>query len=121
DQPASIRAGAGPGASLAGKLRSPCCSAEISQADGGLGCAQCERTFPVTDGIPQLFWPHEQIDDPRDVTEMVKAFYEETPFPNYDDHDSVRSLIEKSRRGQYARCLDSTIPYNSTVLEVGCG
>jgi hypothetical protein len=26
---------------------------------------------------------------------MVKAFYEDTPFPNYDDHDSVRSLAEK--------------------------
>ena len=38
-----------------------------------------------------------------DVTEHVKAFYEETPFPNYDEHDSVRSLIEKSRRGIYAR------------------
>jgi 2-polyprenyl-3-methyl-5-hydroxy-6-metoxy-1,4-benzoquinol methylase len=55
------------------------------------------------------------------VTEIVKAFYEETPFPNYDDHDSVRSLMEKSRRGQYARVLDESIPYNSRVLEVGCG
>ena len=51
----------------------------------------------------------------------MKAFYEETPFPNYDDHDSIRSLIEKSRRGLYARALDSAIPYNASVLEVGCG
>ena len=41
---------------------------------------------------------------------MVKAFYEETPFPNYDDHDSVRSLIEKSRRGVYAHALDRGDP-----------
>ena len=39
---------------------------------------------------------------PSDVTELVKSFYEETPFPNYDEVDSVRSLIDKSRRGQYA-------------------
>jgi SAM-dependent methyltransferase len=29
--------------------------------------------------------------------------------------------MEKSRRGLYARRLDQTIPYNTTVLEVGCG
>jgi SAM-dependent methyltransferase len=55
------------------------------------------------------------------VTEEVKSFYEDTPFPNYDDHDSVRSLIEKSRRGVYAKMLNDAIPFNTTVLEVGCG
>jgi SAM-dependent methyltransferase len=75
----------------------------------------------MEDGIPLLFWPHDTLDDPGDVTTRVRAFYEETPFPNYDEHDSVRSLIEKSRRGIYARKLDEAIPYNSTVLEVGCG
>ena len=29
----------------------------------------------------------------------VRAFYEETPFPSYDEFDSVASLIEKARRG----------------------
>jgi SAM-dependent methyltransferase len=51
----------------------------------------------------------------------VQSFHEETPFPNYDDHDSVRSLIEKSRRGIYAKMLNEAIPFNTTVLEVGCG
>jgi 2-polyprenyl-3-methyl-5-hydroxy-6-metoxy-1,4-benzoquinol methylase len=68
-----------------------------------------------------MFWPHERINDEADVTEMVKAFYEETPFPNYDDHDSVRSLMETARKGQYATSLDESIPFNTTVLEVGCG
>jgi SAM-dependent methyltransferase len=84
-------------------------------------CKRSGQTFPIEEGIPRLYWPHESISAATDVTEMVKAFYEETPFPNYDDHDSVRSLIEKSRRGQYARVLDESIPYNSRVLEVGCG
>ncbi len=103
------------------RFASPCCGAALHGRNGKLECAACHHGFELADGIPQLFWPHEEIDDATDVTEMVKAFYEETPFPNYDDHDSVRSLIEKSRRGLYAQRLDQTIPYNADVLEVGCG
>ncbi len=102
-------------------LQSPCCGARLERREGGLRCGDCSHTFPITDGIPQLFWPHDEIGAPGDVTERVKAFYEEAPFPNYNDHDSVRTLIEKSRRGLYARRLDEAIPYNSRVLEVGCG
>jgi SAM-dependent methyltransferase len=68
-----------------------------------------------------MFWPHGKIDDPKDVTEKDKAFYEETPFPNYNDHDSIYSLIDKSRKGVFTRALDQSIPYNTNVLEVGCG
>ena len=56
-----------------------------------------------------------------DVTDLVKSFYEEHPFPNYDDHDSLSSLISKSRKGVYARLLAEQIPYNARILEVGCG
>jgi len=107
---------------LEGVLACPCGSGEtLWFADGTYMSDRCRHRFPVTDGIPQLYWPHERVADPGDVTEQVKAFYEETPFPNYDDHDSVRSLIEKSRNGVYARALDQAIPYNASVLEVGCG
>jgi SAM-dependent methyltransferase len=81
----------------------------------------CGHAFKNVDGIWSLYWPHDEIGNPEDVTEKVKAFYEETPFPNYDEHDSLRSLIDKARRGIYAQRLDNTIPYNTTVLEVGCG
>ncbi|MFQ5511607.1 MAG: class I SAM-dependent methyltransferase [Candidatus Krumholzibacteriia bacterium] len=117
----SVGADGDSGEALAGKLTSPCCRAVLAPTGEAMRCESCGHTFDMIDNIPQLFWPHEEIDDPRDVTEIVKAFYEETPFPNYDDHDSVRSLIEKSRRGVYARRLDEAIPYNSDVLEVGCG
>lgn len=103
------------------RIASPCCNAPLVMGDRQLVCEKCNHEFPITDNIPQLFWPHEKIENPGDVTETVKAFYEETPFPNYDDHDSVSSLIEKSRRGLYARRLDETIAYNTSVLEVGCG
>ena len=122
-QPASIQAALGPGMQpWEAALRCPCgCGGGLRDRGASLASTGCQREFPVTDGIPQLFWPHDSAGDPGDVTERVKAFYEETPFPNYDDHDSVRSLIEKARNGLYAKALDAAIPYNASVLEVGCG
>jgi SAM-dependent methyltransferase len=125
--PAAVALAAGDGAGaprdevLGEKLRSPCCAAELDPDAGGLRCRRCDHRFEVAGEIPRLFWPHEAIDGAGDVTEIVKAFYEEHPFPNYDDHDSVRSLIERSRRGRYARRLDESIPYDTDVLEIGCG
>jgi carbamoyltransferase len=106
---------------LKGRLVSPCCGVAINRSDETYVCEKCRHEFPVTDNIPQFFWPHEAVEDTTDVTDIVKSFYENNPFPDYDDHDSVRVLIEKSRRGRYARRLDESIPYNSSILEVGCG
>ena len=110
-----------PQALLQDLLASPCCGAEMRADARGFACADCGQPFPVDEGIPRLYWPHEAIADDADVTDSVKAFYEETPFPNYQDHESVRSLIEKSRRGGYGHDLQQAIPFNSDVLEVGCG
>ncbi len=122
-QPSAVAASDGAAAEqvLAGTLVSPCCRADLEHRRGTMTCARCHHAFRVPEDIPELFWPHDNMDDPRDVTEIVKAFYEDTPFPNYDDHDSLSSLIDKSRRGLYARRLDEAIPYNASVLEVGCG
>jgi carbamoyltransferase len=100
---------------------SPCCRAELVGGANHAPCIRCGHAFPMEEGIPLLFWPHDSLGEHGDVTEKVKAFYEKTPFPNYDDHDSLRSLIEKSRRGMYAKRLNEAIPFNSRVLEVGCG
>jgi len=103
-------------------LSCPCGSRSRLQRDRDVYRAgSCGHEFHIADGIPQLFWPHDIADDPTDVTRRVKAFYEQTPFPNYDECDSIRTLVEKARRGKYARALDEAIPYNSQVLEVGCG
>ena len=78
--------------------------------------------YRVEEGIPRLFAPTAQEDaDGRDVTEMVKQFYEDTPFPNYDDLDNRRALIEKARAGLFARLLNDQIPYSARVVEMGCG
>jgi carbamoyltransferase len=84
-------------------------------------CARNQRTghcYPVEGGIPRLFVPDSGTDD---VTEIVKRFYEKTPFPNYDDLDSQRALLEKARAGRFGRFLNEQIPYDASVLEVGCG
>jgi len=99
--------------------RCPACGGKLAGRADVAECAACARSFSNEDGIWRLFWPHERHEG--DVTDLVKQFYEEHPFPNYDDHDSLRSIISKSRRGVYARLLGEQIPYNARVLEVGCG
>ncbi|WP_420643976.1 methyltransferase domain-containing protein [Candidatus Leptofilum sp.] len=98
-----------------------CCSnLEASGTHLELICVQCKHQFTITDGIPQLFWPNEW-DGKTDVTEEMKAFYEENPFPSYDNLDSKGSLRTKAEKGIFARLLDDQIPHGSKVLEVGCG
>jgi carbamoyltransferase len=86
----------------------------------GVRCDACNREFPVDDGIPLLYWPTDDADVDR-VSEIVKGFYEENPFPGYEDIDSADTLAEKARRGVFAQLLDDQTAPGSTVLEVGCG
>ncbi|MEE9608921.1 MAG: methyltransferase domain-containing protein [Myxococcota bacterium] len=98
-----------------------CRGGDLSLAGSGLRCRACAHDFEVSDDIPMLFWPNEEGAVKGDVTEVVKAFYEETPFPDYDDFDSVASLSQKARQGMFARLLDEQIPPATRILEVGCG
>lgn len=88
-------------------------------------CMQNQATgvcYPIEEGIPRLFVPTTDTgSNGQDVTEVVKQFYEQTPFPNYDDLDTQRALLEKARAGLFARLLNEQIPYSARVVEVGCG
>src|SRR5258707_1064022 len=97
----------------------PGCSEDLALDGRKIQCLSCNAVFPVDHGIPLLLASNESR--VQHVTDIVKAFYEENPFPNYDDLDSKQSLIEKARRGVFARLLDEQIPEGATVLEVGCG
>jgi SAM-dependent methyltransferase len=99
----------------------PRCRAGLEVRAAGLVCSGCARSFPIDAQIPQLFWPNEWDPSKPDVTEIVRAFYEETPFPNYDDFDSVASLARKAREGRFARLLDEQVPPGARILECGCG
>ena len=99
----------------------PKCSGELRLEGARLNCLNCSQDYVIADRIPRLFWPNEWDPEKEDVTERIKDFYEETPFPDYDDFDDVGSLIEKSRQGVFAKLLDDQVPFGTRILECGCG
>jgi uncharacterized protein YbaR (Trm112 family) len=47
-------------------LRSPCCKAQLSTAETALVCSNCQRHYPIREGIPVLlavdaYHPKEQV------------------------------------------------------------
>jgi 2-polyprenyl-3-methyl-5-hydroxy-6-metoxy-1,4-benzoquinol methylase len=86
--------------------------AYVSRGDASL-------RFPIEGGIVRGFVSHGSA--PGDVTEAIKAFYEDNPFPNYEATEDVGSLIEKSVARRFPEMLNRSIAPNSTLLEVGCG
>jgi SAM-dependent methyltransferase len=79
------------------------------------------RRYQVEDGIPRLFVPVDPTMADDDVTELVKAFYEETPFPNYADDETPAGLVAKARANLLLSALDAQLPTRAVVLEAGCG
>lgn len=99
----------------------PACGGALHSAPSGFVCSACHNAYPQEQGIPLLFWPHEGGGSQATVAETVKAFYEDAPFPNYEEFDSIWSLREKAQEGLFARLLDAQIPDGARVLEAGCG
>ena len=95
-----------------------CGESALNLEDSRVGCSACKSQYPVENGIPLLFQPHA---GKNNVTDTVKSFYEENPFPNYDDLDSRQSLLDKARRGLFAKLLDEQLPDGAAVAEIGCG
>ena len=84
-------------------------------------CRSCGKSFGSEDRIALLFWPNEWDAGKKDVTAIQREFYEDSPFPNYDDADSVATLADKARSGIFAQLLDDQVPLSASILEVGCG
>jgi SAM-dependent methyltransferase/predicted RNA-binding Zn-ribbon protein involved in translation (DUF1610 family) len=99
----------------------PACGGGLLLGAEKIECRSCGVRYEVQDGIPLLFWPNEWDSRREDVTDRVKDFYEKTPFPNYEGLEDLASLVEKARRGLFARLLNEQIPFNIRILEVGCG
>jgi len=93
----------------------------LELSSDSIQCSNCRLLFKFQDNIPLLFWSNEWNDSRQDITNTMKSFYEENPFPNYEEFDSKWSLKVKARKGVFARLLDDQIPHNAKVLEVGCG
>jgi SAM-dependent methyltransferase len=99
----------------------PRCGADVTFDSREFTCSQCHQPYPVLDGIPSFFLPNNWDSSKEDVTDIIKSFYERTPFPNYDEFDNVGSLIDKAKKGVFANLLDEQIPFGTRILECGCG
>ena len=75
--------------------------------------------FPIEEGILRAFVEHDARSG--DVTVTMQGFYSKNPFPNYDEMETVGSLIEKSLARGFPELLNRAIPPHAKVLEVGCG
>jgi SAM-dependent methyltransferase len=107
--------------SILNMLCCPRCNGRLDAEPQRLVCADCKQAYPVVDNIPQLFWFPDWETSKPDITRDMKAFYEAYPFPNYDDFDSVGTLIEKARKGIFAKLLDDQVPFGARIIECGCG
>jgi len=96
-------------------LACPACGGQLHAREAVLRCGGCGRSFPVSDGIPDL---RGELD--ARVGE-VRAFYSVAPFPGYPPRDSYPALRARAERSELARLLDAAIAPDATVLEVGCG
>ena len=99
----------------------PRCKSELKWDSDHIICPKCNSAYGVESGIPLFFCPNEWDGSRKDVTSAMKSFYEKTPFPNYDDLDSLERLVQKAQNGVFARLLNEQVPFNVRVLEVGCG
>ncbi len=55
------------------------------------------------------------------VTQIIKKFYEETPFPNYKYSDNKASILEIGNSNYFMKNLKKFIGNNKRVLEIGSG
>lgn len=79
-----------------------------------------QRRYPVEDGIPRLY-ADEGEGAAVGVTHAVRDFFEEVPFPNYNDFDTIDTFLTKADQGVFARMLRTQLPPDARVLEIGCG
>jgi SAM-dependent methyltransferase len=56
-----------------------------------------------------------------DPIEVVRRFYEGSPFPGYPERDTLQGLRARAERSEFARLLDRAIPGDARIIDVGCG
>jgi 2-polyprenyl-3-methyl-5-hydroxy-6-metoxy-1,4-benzoquinol methylase len=91
------------------------CPACIGTLTAEWTCRECGAEYRISDGIPDLRLASDQR------TEVVRSFYQQTPFPGYPPRDSLAALRTRAERSDFARVLDQAIPGDARIVEVGCG
>jgi len=99
----------------------PKCKGNLKTTVREIECQKCHSKYEIKNGIPLFYYEEQENLPQKAVTSKMKAFYEKTPFPNYENTDDVPGLIQKAQRSIFAYLLNQLIPYNIRVLEVGCG
>jgi ubiquinone/menaquinone biosynthesis C-methylase UbiE len=106
-------------------LRCPQCNnGALTNNDSEIVCDACGAQLSIRDGIVKGLKTDAVERDEKQaqgVTQTVREFYEEHPFPNYDGLESVGDLLGKASRSVYAALLDQQIPVGASILEAGCG
>ena len=93
-------------------LACPACSGALGE---DWTCTQCSACYTSPGGVPALRLPG----DAR--TDRVRDFYTEAPFPGYPPNDSLGWLRARAERSRFARLLDTAIPGDASIVEIGCG
>ena len=91
----------------------------LELVNDGFCCPKTGKIYPNIGDVPSLYSPSEG--EGKDVTDRVKSFYEETPFPNYEGLEEFGELVSKGSQNAFSANLLKSIGYNKTVLECGCG
>ena len=82
-------------------------------------CSETNERFPIIGDTPSLFAP--SPGEGVEVTERVRSFYEENPFPSYEGLEEFGELVTKGNNNSFSKGLLDAIGFNKTVLECGCG
>ena len=92
----------------------------IVREDAAFRDTKTGELFPDKDGVPSLF--REITADSGDViTQKVKTFYEEHPFPSYENNQDFADLVNRGQKAAFTKDLLDAIGYNKLILECGCG
>ena len=96
---------------------------DLERVEGGLRCRQTGALFADVDGVPSLFNAAggDSTGDGADITDRVKRFYEENPFPGYEGLEDFSNLVHKGFSNPFSRALLDGIGFNKSILDVGCG
>ena len=84
-----------------------------------------EKSSNLTFKEEEVSWLDNLIPDFTSIsdkkTQVVSDFYNDIKFPNYDGMETFGDLLNKGQREILTRSLDEQIPYNTSILELGCG
>ena len=100
-------------------LEAPGTGAPLALDGDALRCTESGTLYPFVDGVPSLFRPDRG--EGAEVTDRVRSFYEENPFPSYEGLEEFGELVAKGAQNPFSADLLEAIGYNKLVLECGCG